>query len=799
MFEDKIQVREVKLSNVLSDLGRGRIRVPRFQRDYVWNYPKVIELLNSIHKQYPVGSFFLWEASAEYSHLYRNIPELKVPEPRSTDVFEFILDGQQRLTSLYVAFTGLKLSIETVQGNTREINYGDISFDLDRETFIYHPADNERYVSVRDLVESNLAVYDELEQGRKRRFDRCRRIFDTYPLSVVYVSDQTLVEAAEIFERINQGGMRLKLFDLVVASTWTPAFDLKEKATVLNKELESAGFGPIEPDILLQTISLYVTGQASKKAQLSLTADLIVKSWPKINEATRRAVEYLRANLGVRANSFLPFTTMLPMVVYLFAKSKKASLTKLEKEFLDEWFWKAAFSERYIVSPQSRMGEDRRTLFDTVLEGRGVNIPYRITLVKEDLISASIARRTSLRNAVQCLLAMQRPLHLLNNAQAEINIKTISWGNTASRHHVFPQNYLGQLGQSAKQHSLMNFIFLTTELNSSIRDAAPSKYLSKLEKLNPQLSKALRSHLLPVDGDSALRRDDFLEFLDERATIVFSEIQKLVGQISAIRDQLNEAPNAVVDFVEERIRSLFDEEFRLLFGDDYWNEAIPDHIRTEADRRLKQSKSRNPGEVYDAPFEKLAFLNVTDYVTVAVKHWRVFEDDFHSKHEFELNMKYFSELRNAIKHNRKLSPVEQKYGEAATEWLLSALSRDDDRFKAASYSNYKPKDSEVMICKGNGFTARGVSVSDGFLVLAESEANGKMAPSSSEYVTRIREPLLADGTLQPAGSNFVFTRNHLFGSPSAASVAVLGRSSNGWIVWKNAEGKTLTDLAKDNG
>ena len=101
--EQSIEVRPIPLTNLIADVASGRYRIPQFQREFVWSKSKVIELFDSIYGEYPIGSFFLWKAGREHNFLFRHAVELNIPPVKPDDDVSFILDGQQRITSLYVA------------------------------------------------------------------------------------------------------------------------------------------------------------------------------------------------------------------------------------------------------------------------------------------------------------------------------------------------------------------------------------------------------------------------------------------------------------------------------------------------------------------------------------------------------------------------------------------------------------------------------------------------------------------------------------------------------------------------
>ena len=98
---DRIEIiNNWNLSRVFQELEQGNMRIPRFQRSYVWERPKIVKLLNSIYHEFPIGSFFLWEASVDMEGFCRDITEFGFPAKPAGNKFSFILDGQQRITSL---------------------------------------------------------------------------------------------------------------------------------------------------------------------------------------------------------------------------------------------------------------------------------------------------------------------------------------------------------------------------------------------------------------------------------------------------------------------------------------------------------------------------------------------------------------------------------------------------------------------------------------------------------------------------------------------------------------------------
>jgi len=174
MESKNLKVEPWPLSDLIVDVGRGKLRIPQFQRDFVWEKSRVIKLLDSMYKDFPIGSFFFWIAPKEYNIFYRDIPELKI-KPFDNSEVTFILDGQQRITSLYATIKGLTI---------RKTSYYDICFDLDKEIFVARKGDHLRYIPFADFFsDNNLEIYNNLTDERKKIFQRCKDKFSNYPFS----------------------------------------------------------------------------------------------------------------------------------------------------------------------------------------------------------------------------------------------------------------------------------------------------------------------------------------------------------------------------------------------------------------------------------------------------------------------------------------------------------------------------------------------------------------------------------------------------------------------------------------
>src|SRR5215210_3098158 len=95
-------------SSLIESIEHGLVKIPQFQRDFVWTREKSVHLLDSILKGYPIGTFILWKTK-ESLRIVRNIGSAKLPDTPPGDFTQYVLDGQQRLTSLYASVKGLEV------------------------------------------------------------------------------------------------------------------------------------------------------------------------------------------------------------------------------------------------------------------------------------------------------------------------------------------------------------------------------------------------------------------------------------------------------------------------------------------------------------------------------------------------------------------------------------------------------------------------------------------------------------------------------------------------------------------
>lgn len=694
----KIDVKRESLPNLLNNISTGQLQVPRFQRDFVWPLTKTRSLLDSMYKEFPIGTFFLWRSTADTPPLTRPLSELGIPAPQPGVTLSYILDGQQRLTSLFCAINGIRIGSR---------NYGRVCIDLEVATcydhskeedfnndiFVYRTSDNVKYVAVKDLVnENSLTIYDQIPKDWKPAYNKAYNLFRTYPFSVVWIQDQTLGNAIEIFQRINQAGQRLSRYDLVCANIWREDFDFRKRVSDLNRKFELHGFGKIDETIFTQIFSLIINEQCTTAAELSLQTDQIVKVWNDAIKALGVAVDFAVQNLGVKRTDYLPYRGLLVVLAYFFYHSK-STISAKDREVLWNWYWRVTLSERYSSTSPQRMAEDAKKL-RLYLEGDTVAFNYLSTVTVDSVLRTKMSSTSSaLRNATLNMLAIKKPLNFKDGSAVNLSDNFFSNLKQAERHHIFPVGYLKNQSIDPRQvHLLPNFSFIPSDLNKEIGSQAPSKYMLRYKDKNPQFALALESHLIPNKQNSSIYKDEFEGFLKERAQLIANELNNFLedGPID-LQPIVSEVPLSNVDIIEIRIREFIDHRLNGMIGENYWKKSIPGDIIAKVKEKIDEHLSYHPYETqsqFASGRSRLDFCDVSHYEKIILTNWNLFTEYFKRKDEFQRHMIAFRTFRNCIQHNRNPSDIEQKNGEASILWFgrildnyeqeMSDIDKDDE-------------------------------------------------------------------------------------------------------------------------
>lgn len=357
-MDQKIEIiNNWNLTKFFKELEAGTVKIPKFQRAYIWEKSKIIKLLNSIYHQYPIGSIFLWNAPKEYKTYIRESEFIGINTSENSNNYLFILDGQQRITSLYSTLKG-----KTVNG----IDFRNIYFNLDRKEFLstakkksVHSVPAWRLIDPVAYGETlaDFAIMDrEMNTTYATTWRECHEIFNNYPLSIVVSTNNNLDDVVEIFERINQGGKRLAAFDLVQASTWDVDFDLSDSIAQFNSKQAMAKIEDIEPRFFTMAMTINIFENYNNSLQLQVSSEQYKKNWVRTTRGIQHSIEFIK-DMGI-SDDLRPYFPLVPILQYYFYRTGATAIKPEHRSEIEKWFWNAKLSNSYVGSINSQIRKD---------------------------------------------------------------------------------------------------------------------------------------------------------------------------------------------------------------------------------------------------------------------------------------------------------------------------------------------------------------------------------------------------------------------------------------------------------
>jgi hypothetical protein len=510
---------------LIEGINAGEIKIPQFQRKFVWKDNQALELLDSIVNGYPIGSILLWKTT-EKLNAARDLGSFRLPVTDEITPTNYVLDGQQRLTVVY--------SCLGADENNTGYRAG---YNLEKERFVElkegEPTTLEVFPLRKLYDTTNLLNYrasiQTLANSRtlQERLDKLVEAFTRYRLPVVTLKDLTIEEVCPIFERINSSGTRLSTYDLMVAATWSESFDLNEKITGILSTLQSKGYGGTEKSTVLKALSAINTGTIQDKSLKGLR-DLRTEEMEQLTlttqQALKAAVDALNTQFRIHSWDFLSYEAILLITAFIFRDCKE--LAPQQAARFADWFWRASFGERYKAGGENFVSRDLETIKNYVLNQAGGHALGSIPTPNE-WGQTHFRSNVSKSRAFILALANASPLNLSNGMKIDVEF-ALSGYNKKEYHHVYPRAYLRRIGMDAFSNVLGNIIILTSNTNKLISDENPAIYIPRLvETLGDQADNIFRSNLLPLPSEFDYTTNNYRDFLAARGKILTSFVDSL--------------------------------------------------------------------------------------------------------------------------------------------------------------------------------------------------------------------------------------------------------------------------------
>ncbi len=519
--EVKIRPTDGDISEYITNFNDGKLQIPPFQRDFVWDTDQKIELFRSIAKGYPIGSILLWQPNEatlelfEYANNNQILGGYIVPKKNNNSFY--ILDGFQRLSTLVGALKNPLAHTEKVSRN-EEIWHKEFNFVYNLEA--------EDFEVVKTKDPSKLKIYQipiyKLIDGRNfynfqrslfhekntqadtylNRYEAIGHRFSKYKIPQIQLTGGSVSEAIDIFQKLNSQGSKITTDWIISASLMKkdPTFRLGDEITnLIENDLRPFQFHTIKREIILNCITnsfggVYfdvLTKNDSKKLETLIANDNFIATTKKTFDAIKKAAQFMYKNLMVLEAKLIPYNNQFIFITDFFNNIENPTATQLSE--LSKWFWITTYSNYFTIYNLSKQRSAYQQFQLFVKENKNPvyydNDSKFVALAFPDKITMGSVRGKAL--ALFMIHWSKNGKVLLNNQIDSLNYQTFKLFST--KENMIPENTIFQTFDSTSPNIIDNFLgksqeelFITEEMcapNNKDNDAVlASRKLIILQK-----------------------------------------------------------------------------------------------------------------------------------------------------------------------------------------------------------------------------------------------------------------------------------------------------------------------------
>ena len=583
---------DTNMSELLTMVEDRKAQLPEFQRSWVWSDIKIRKLLESITSGFPMGAVMFLENGGENIRFKaRAFTGVQTSNDVTPDVL--VLDGQQRLTTLYQVFKS-KDGVEIDGSKGKRFYYISIEQalnpDIDMIDAIYSFPENKKItenigreialdVSTPELEYQNMmfplnivfsdvdkmnwmigfsSFYGNSADSMKKYSDFLTLIISPimkYQLPVITIGkDMSRAGVCQIFENVNTGGVPLNVFELVTATfaagdANNEGFNLREDWDKIKNK-----FGESNPNLLkyidgtnfITAVTLFTTYKKSRAQKTAVTCKkrdvlkLELSDYLKNRDILicgfEEAAKFL-IHQGVFSPENLPYTSqIIPLAAILAYDKENGNKMTLQtaREKLCKWYWSGVFGEMYGWATETRYALDLPEMIDWINGGEKIPDTINRANFQPSRLLSLQTRNSAAYKGIMALLLQKSPLDFMTGSKMDV---ATYLKESTDIHHVFPQVYCeAENYPKEKWNSIVNKTPIYASTNRSIGGRAPSLYIQTMKNkgLSDELvTEAISSHQIDF---TLLNEDNFYEFIIDRAKRILNLVEEAIGKKLSGRD-----------------------------------------------------------------------------------------------------------------------------------------------------------------------------------------------------------------------------------------------------------------------
>ncbi|QGN50490.1 GmrSD restriction endonuclease domain-containing protein [Micromonospora sp. WMMD558] len=522
-----------KLGTILDQIDSGTVLLPEFQRGYVWNRDQVRGLMRSLYLGYPVGALLVWETEADHG-------SVRGSSKAGGGIKQLLLDGQQRITSLYGVVRGKPPAF--FEGDPAA--FTGLRFNVEEETFeFYAPAkmkDDPTWVDVTELfvdgIEPHIGKLSADPATMPHfatymgRLIRLRNILEReFHQEKITGADKGVEVVVDIFNRVNSGGTKLSKGDLALAKICA---DWPEARSTMRKHLSTwstAGF-QFNLDWLLRNVNAVATGRAQFEFLEGVGSADFAQALTSSEHYISGFLDVISGRLGLDHDRVLMGRYAFPVVSRFLHLNGGSFADATQRDRMLFWYIHAALWGRFAGSTETILTQDYETVARTGINGlitslsrwRGGNL----VIDGQDFEGFGRGSRF-----YPLLYLLTRVLGARDfGSGLELRAEMLGYLTSLQVHHIFPKALLYKHGYGRSEvNAVANFSFLTQQTNLAIGKRAPEDYFAETQQKHPG---ALESQWIPTDPQ-LWRLDRYREFLAARRELLAEAAN---GFLASLRD-----------------------------------------------------------------------------------------------------------------------------------------------------------------------------------------------------------------------------------------------------------------------
>lgn len=569
-FQSPITIRQA-----IERINRNDYLLPSFQREYVWSAGQVEALFDSLMRGYPISSMLFWRVTGEAKRDYRFYSILRYFIERyhvHNDAFQTdqandfwaILDGQQRLTSLYLGLCGsyaykkprtwwqlseanfptrhlyLNLSKEFPEDEIdKSYDFRFIEKDKTQEKDIYVDPDGNKWFRVARILgfNSNYDIDDFIEDNdlnkvERKILKRLERVITVESIINYYEEDTTDPDkAVNIFVRINSGGSPLSFSDILMSiatATWKK--DARSEINNLVDQVNDLGFNITRDFVLKAFLVLFHKDVRFRLKSFDNTfINTIETNWEKVRDCILQTF-YLLKQFGFNHKTLTSYNAVMPILFYLYYSDRYVDIVTStnrqdDRDAINKWLHKAILLKSFGGSSDGTISQSRKVMIE---DGTETLVAKSFDSFPGDQISDVLGHRNVSEEEIHNLLMTQK-----DNAYAFCILSMLYpymdyKNNNFHLDHLHPASKFDADDHTWEEHnSILNLQMLDGNENMSKNDMALDLWVT--EKLNSGVDKTqfLKSHLIPEDTSLAIH--DFKEFIEKREKLLAERLREILS------------------------------------------------------------------------------------------------------------------------------------------------------------------------------------------------------------------------------------------------------------------------------